>query len=72
MCFCIIFTICSVAIEVSRVIPNFYGAQVVSAQTFLMWSVLGGDTRCNQVTSLCEENQPTFMFRLKKTKLFFF
>lgn len=30
-----------------------------------MWSVLGGDVWCNQVTSLHEENQPMFNLKYK-------
>lgn len=36
-----------------------------------MWSVLGGDTWCNQVTSLHEENPPTFRLRYKNFFSFF-
>lgn len=51
---------CSVAIVLGRGIGHVYGAQVDFSSNFLMWSVLGGDALCNQVTSLHEENRPTF------------
>lgn len=65
MCLSLNFKICSIAIDLGRVIHYFYGAQVDSAQTFLMWSALGGDVWCNQVTSLHEENQPMFNLKFK-------
>lgn len=43
-------------------ICHFNGAQDDSVQFFLSWSVLGGETWCNQVTSLHEGNQPTVKF----------
>lgn len=54
-CFCMNFKICSLAIELGRVIHSFYGAQVDSATNFLMcWEETHGVIRlCHCMRKIC-------------------